>query len=1342
MSSYSFKDNLTIDNNKYLKWINSTGTSRSNIICLDNSNNINFNSASGDFYINSNNSGSNTFINKSNLNSVIIGSKVGIGISSTDNINGSLTIAKDGFISINSSDGSLGLSGGLSLDNSSGSRIILYGNSTGGQLNLYGGNSTGGSINLFTGNDSLKISINTNGNVLFTPDGNTIVLDITESQTTLSNPLILTSTVESHSASSGALQIYGGIGIKGNLYLDGTFSMNTVTTSGNINFDSSQDSLSYTTGAIFITGGLGIATTRNASSVTAGGALSIAGGAAIAKDTYIGGKITILDSTVGISAQTGSMVVYGSMGINEAIYSRSNSASQIKLAPVNNGNETSISFFTLNNFDISATGGNSTWKIGQLGSGDFGISNVEYGRIFNILNNGNIGIGTTNPTKSLEVSGDILVSNLTTGNINFTGNLYKNNALYISSQWSDSGSNVYFSGGNVGVGTSNPSKSLEVSGDVLLSNLTTGNINFTGNLYQNSSLYISSQWSDSGSNVYFSGGNVGVGTSNPSKSLEVSGDVLVNDITTGNINFTGNLYQNSALYISSQWSDSGSNVYYSGGNVGINTTNPTSKLTVNGDVTIIGDLNCSSGNLYLNTLSTGISNFFSGTFIASNNVVSPTNITGLYFDSSIIRSFNIDMTVSVLRTTGGNYYESISLQGVKSDLNWVLYTSTIGDSSGIVVSLSSGGNLQYTSPNFTNWTSSTLRYTVSQISSDGIIGTVPITTVLSIDTIHVNNTTDSSGIGTGGSVTILGGVSVSKTLYSSKLITSDLTTGNLNFTGNLYQNGSLFSGSSQWSNSGNNVYYSGGNVGINTTDPTKSLEVVGDALVSNLTTGNLNFTGNLYQNGGLFSGSTQWSNSGSNVYFTGGNVGIGTSTPGSALTVIGDASISGNLNCTFGNLYLNSLCTGISTIFSGTFIASNNVVTSTDITGLSFDSSIIRNFYVDMTISVLRTTGGNLYQSISLQAIRSSLQWELFSSGIGDSTGLVITISTSGNLQYTSPNFTNWSSTTIRYSVNQMSANGSLPPLPLINTDLSIDTLQLNNTSNAVLGSNNGALYVLGGMTVEQSVVLKSTTDSLGIGSGGSVTILGGVAVSGTLYSSKVLTSDLTTGNLNFTGDLYQNGSLFSGSSQWSDSASNVYFTGGNVGINTTNPSKTLHVVGDTLVSNLTTGNINFTGNLYQNGSLFSGSSQWSDSGSNVYFTGGNVGINTTNPSANLDINGTLNMSDTGVNIVKIYAGTFTTGNNVNTSTDTNIQFTNSQRGFNINLAASVLRTSGGNLYELFTLEGIQTDLGWNVLYSSIGDISGVGFSITTSGNVQYTTTNITNWISTTLKYNVTQILV
>jgi hypothetical protein len=71
----------------------------------------------------------------------------------------------------------------------------------------------------------------------------------------------------------------------------------------------------------------------------------------------------------------------------------------------------------------------------------------------------------------------------------------------------------------------------------------------------------------------------------------------------------------------------------------------------------------------------------------------------------------------------------------------------------------------------------------------------------------------------------------------------------------------------------------------------------------------------------------------------------------------------------------------------------------------------------------------------------------------------------------------------------------------------------------------------------------------------------------------------------------------------------------GKVGVGTTNPSYDLDVVG----------NINFTGNLYQGGSPFSGGgSLWTASGPDIYFDAGNVGIGTANPGDTLDVRGTI----------------------------------------------------------------------------------------------------------------------
>jgi hypothetical protein len=397
-TSYNFKDNLTVDNNKYLKWLDKTGTSRANIIALDDNNNVNVESAFGNMNINTNKPDSYTFVNSNNSRgNVLVGTKLGIGFNTTSNMSSALTFVKNSHIGLNTSigtsDGYLGMSSWAELSNNAGSRVLLYGNdhlTHPGNVHLYTGNVTNGNLNVYTGNDSLKMQILRDGTFSFIPDGVTSRLTINNTMSTFTHDVVISSTTESHNASTGAIQIRGGIGILGNLYVDGTISLNNAT--GNINFDSTQTSNSYTSGAIFLSGGMGISTTVNSSSVTSGGALSIAGGAAFGKDVYIGGKLTIINTTTATSSQNASFVVYGGIGVNDVILSRSD-ASQIQIAPKTSGSTTEITFYSLNNF-TSSTNTSSSWRIGQnigaIGPGKFSLTNSNFGNVLTASYDGSI----------------------------------------------------------------------------------------------------------------------------------------------------------------------------------------------------------------------------------------------------------------------------------------------------------------------------------------------------------------------------------------------------------------------------------------------------------------------------------------------------------------------------------------------------------------------------------------------------------------------------------------------------------------------------------------------------------------------------------------------------------------------------------------------------------------------------------------------------------------------------------------------------------------------------------------------------------------------------------------
>ena len=95
-----------------------------------------------------------------------------------------------------------------------------------------------------------------------------------------------------------------------------------------------------------------------------------------------------------------------------------------------------------------------------------------------------------------------------------SGTVSDSNGVIVSSQWDENGTDVYYAGGNVGIGVSTPSQELDVA----------GSINFTGTLYQNGVIFGGSQWSTVGSDLVYSTGKVTAGSMELNENVISSSD--------------------------------------------------------------------------------------------------------------------------------------------------------------------------------------------------------------------------------------------------------------------------------------------------------------------------------------------------------------------------------------------------------------------------------------------------------------------------------------------------------------------------------------------------------------------------------------------------------------------------------------------------------------------------------------------------------------------------------------------------------------------------------------------------------------------------------------------------
>ena len=317
---------------------------------------------------------------------------------------------------------------------------------------------------------------------------------------------------------------------------------------------------------------------------------------------------------------------------------------------------------------------------------------------------GLVGIGTTNPTNAkLKVSGSgasgAIMSEDTSGSTSFVRVLGDISSQNLINWQSDTAlrfatSNQDYSSfsermritstGNVGIGTSSPNDKLEVSGGAVRSTGLNGFIRINDGVLSASradGLYLIQEanapmimWTNNTERMRItSGGNVGIGTTNPSNKLHILGTgVNTQTITQESTISAANAYliqkSTAKSYITGLSIDfSNSYIIYdetasamrllvnSNGNVGIGTTNPTAKLDVNGDALINSlTVGLGGGNIYTNTAlgnsalqfnTTGDNNIAIGTVALADNSSGSRNIA--IGNSSLTVNFGGDDNISI-----------------------------------------------------------------------------------------------------------------------------------------------------------------------------------------------------------------------------------------------------------------------------------------------------------------------------------------------------------------------------------------------------------------------------------------------------------------------------------------------------------------------------------------------------------------------------------------------------------------------------------------------------------------------------------------------------------------------
>ncbi len=426
-------------------------------------------------------------------------------------------------------------------------------------------------------------------------------------------------------------------------------------------------------------------------------------------------------------------------------------------------------------------------------------------------------------------------------------------------------------------------------------------------------------------------GNIGIGSTTPSQKLSVTGNAYISGTTTAACFTVDGINCIAGGPGGSPWLNNGSSIYYNVGNVGIGSSTPSDKLSIDGSINITAGNYYKYDGLNFAFASTSKANYFFGnagnsTMSGSQNVgfganalwqVTSGSANSAFGHSAMSKNISGNNNTAVgdnamFANTSGSYN---TIQGF-----YALAYNETGSYNTANGYLAGVGSDAYYLGGYYSIADASSTYIGAYASRDSNIAT---------STPVVNATALGYNAKVGGSnMLVLGGTSTNAVFVG---VGTSTPNSYLNIFGASATNNLLRVATS--TNQNIFVINNAGNLGIGTSTPAQRLSVVGNVNVTGTTTASCFSIDGINCLGGA---SSQWITSGSNIYYALGSIAVGTSTVTDKLTV------AGNIQILDGGVYkLNGINLAYGTSTAGNYFfggAGNLTMTGTYNTGVGFQA--------------------------------------------------------------------------------------------------------------------------------------------------------------------------------------------------------------------------------------------------------------------------------------------------------------------------------------------------------------------------------------------------------------------